>query len=63
MYSPKVYKRKYASYANLICVRLSLLCNQILTTPRLVSVSTKYVTTNLDDGYSGTLSITVAVEC
>ena len=46
-----------------ICVRLRLLCNQILTTPRLVSVSTKYVTTNLDDGYSGTLSITVAVEC
>ena len=34
-----------------------------VTEPRLVSISTKYVTTNLDDGYSGTLSITVAVEC
>ena len=34
-----------------------------LTEPRLVSISTKYVTTNLDDGYSGTLSIKVAVEC
>ena len=34
-----------------------------LTEPRLVSISTKYVTTNLDDGYSGTLSITVAVQC
>ena len=35
----------------------------IHTTPGLVSVSTKYVTTNLDDGYSGTLSITVTVKC
>ena len=35
----------------------------ILTTPRLVSVSTKYVTSDLDDGYSGSLSITVAVKC
>ena len=34
-----------------------------LTEPRLVSISAKYVTTNLDDGYSGTLSITVTVEC
>ena len=40
------------------------LCSEMIhTTPRLVSVSTKYVTTDLDDGYSGTLSITVAVEC
>ena len=34
-----------------------------LTEPRLVSISTKYVTADLDDGYSGTLSITVAVKC
>ena len=35
----------------------------ILTTLRLVSVYTKYVTTDLDDCYSGSLSITVAMEC
>ena len=34
-----------------------------VTEPRLVSISTKYVTTNLDDSYSATLSITVAVKC
>ena len=34
-----------------------------LTEPRFVSISTKYVTTNLDDGYSGTRFITFAVEC
>ena len=42
---------------------LRLYSEMIHTTPRLVSVSTKYVTTDLDDGYSGSLSITVAVEC
>ena len=34
----------------------------ILTRPRQVSVSTKYVTADLDYSNSGTLSITVAVE-
>ena len=34
-----------------------------LTEPRLVGISTKYVITNLDDRNSGTLSITVTVEC
>ena len=45
-----------------IFVALRLCFEMIHTTPRPVGVSTKYVTTDLDDGYSGTLSITVTVE-
>ena len=35
----------------------------ILTLPRRIGISTKYVLANFDDCHSGSLSITVAVEC
>ena len=47
----------------LVSISIKYVTNTYWDCTKTCSVSTKYVITDLDDVYSGTLSITVTVEC